>query len=463
MSISEIDEKETKKLDRSKPPAPGEIRDVKFPDFFESKTDNGITVLVVEDRKLPLVSARFVIKAGAYFDGNNGSARSGLASMTAELMTKGTSSHTATEISEQVDFLGAVLSSGCDYDASYVSTYSLKKHFDKVFDIVTGIVIEPTFPEEEVKRVKDQRINSLLSYLDEGDYLASRVFSKYVYGDFPYAYPVEGIERDVEKMSSEDFKNFHKKYFNPSNMVIAFVGDISPEEAMLKVNERFRDIPAGDKAVFDKKLNDENKPSHVYLIEKKGSVQSSLKIGHKGISRDNPDFIKATVLNTLLGGSFTSRINHNLREVNAFTYGARSSFDWKKMGGDFYVDAEVKNVLTHDAVNEVIKELRIIREELVKEDELQSIKNFITGNFPLQLETAGAIASKLINLKLYDIEDDYYNTYLSKVNSITREELLETAQKYIHPDNLVISIAGNPGEIEDSMKQIAEVTVLKEL
>src|SRR5690606_41161401 len=134
-----------------------------------------------------------------------------------------------------------------------------------------------------------------------------------------------------------------------------------------------------------------------------------------------------------------------------------------KHSGDFSADAEVKNILTHDAVNEIIKEIRRMRDELVTEDELDSIKNFITGNFPLQLETPNAIASKLINLKLYDIEDDYYNTYLSKVNAITREEIKETAEKYLHPDNLVISIAGNPKEIEENMKQICEVSVLKEL
>ena len=219
----------------------------------------------------------------------------------------------------------------------------------------------------------------------------------------------------------------------------------------------------GEKPAVTASIPDPAKPSHAYLIERKGSVQSSIKLGHLGIARDNPDFIKVTVMNTILGGSFTSRINHNLREVNGYTYGAKSFFDWKKHSGDFSADAEVKNILTHDAVNEIIKEIRRMRDELVTEDELDSIKNFITGNFPLQLETPNAIASKLINLKLYDIEDDYYNTYLSKVNAITREEIKETAEKYLHPDNLVISVAGNPKEIEENMKQICEVSVLKEL
>jgi zinc protease len=461
MSISEI--KNDDVLDRSKPPAAGGIKDVRFPDFYESKTDNGITVLVVEDRKLPLVNARFVFKAGSYMDTVTGKDKAGLSSMTLELLLKGTSTRSATDIASQVDFLGGVLSSGCDYDASYVSTYSLKKHFDTIFEIAADTVLNATFPDEEIERLKEQRVNSLLSYLDEGDYLASRVFSRYVYGDFPYAYPSEGVESAVRNFTRADFVDFHKKYLVPDNLIVAFVGDISPEEAMIKVNEKFSSLPAGEKSGSESKPAFDQKSSHAYLIEKKASVQSSIKLGHIGISRDNPDFIPATVMNTILGGSFTSRINHNLREVHGFTYGAKSAFDWKKAGGDFSVETEVKNSLTHDAVKEILIEINRMREELVTEDELQNIKNFITGNFPLQLETPNAIASKLINLKLYDIEDDYYSTYLSKVNAITREEIKETAEKYLHPDNLVISIAGNPKEIEEDMKQICAVSVLKEL
>jgi predicted Zn-dependent peptidase len=274
---------------------------------------------------------------------------------------------------------------------------------------------------------------------------------------------VEGIKSAVTNFTQEDFVNFLKKYFVPANLIIAFVGDISPEEAMVKVNEKFSRLPAGEKIPKESEPHVKKQTSHAYLIEKKGSVQSSIKLGHTGISRSNPDFITTTVMNTILGGSFTSRINHNLREVHGFTYGAKSAFDWKKVSGDFSVETEVKNSLTHDAVKEIITEIKKMRDELVTEDELQNIKNFITGNFPLQLETPNAIASKLINLKLYDIEDDYYNTYLSKVNAITREEIKESAEKYLHPDNLVISIAGNPKEIEEDMKQICDVSVLKEL
>ena len=188
-------------LDRSKPPAAGEIKDVRFPDFYESKTENGITVLVVEDRKLPLVNARFVFKSGSYMDTLTGKGKAGLSSMTMELLLKGTTTRTATEIASEVDFYGGMLSSGCDHDSSYVSTYSLKKHFDITFEIASDTVLNATFPDEEIQRIKEQRVNSLLSYLDEGDYLASRVFSRNVYGDFPYAFPVEGIESAV--------RNFH--------------------------------------------------------------------------------------------------------------------------------------------------------------------------------------------------------------------------------------------------------------
>jgi predicted Zn-dependent peptidase len=458
-----IEELELPALDRSRPPAPGTPKDIKFPDFFEAVTDNGITVLVIQDTTFPLVSTRFVYKSGSFNDKLAGTNKLGLSSLTSELITKGTSKKNATQIAQEVDYLGAVLSSGCDYDASYVSSYSLKKHFDKIFEITTDVILNPVFPEDEIKRLKEQRLNSLLSYKDEGDYLASRVFKKYVYNDSPYANPIEGTEDSLPGLTFDDFRSYHKKYYIPNNLIAAFVGDITPEEAMRKVNETFGNIKKADVQPMDIKMPFLNQEPAVYIIEKKAAVQSSIKMGHIGINRKNPDFIATSVLNTLLGGSFTSRINKNLREVNGYTYGARSYFDWKKFSGDFSVETEVKNDITINAVQEIIKEITLIRENLVGEDELQHIKNFITGNFPLQLETPNAIASKLINLKLYDIEDDFYSTYITNVNKITREQIKAAAEKYLYPDNLTISIAGNPDDIAEPMKQIAEVTVLKEL
>lgn len=459
--INEIEQGET--LDRSVAPKSGKPKDVNFPKFFETRSDNGITVLVIEDKRLPLITSRFVFKSGSYMDYFAGVDKHGLASMTSELLTKGTSGRSATKIAEETDFLGATISSGCDYDATYVSSYSLKKYFDNIFEIVTDVILDPKFDEEEIGRSREQRLNSLLSMTDDGDYLSEKVFKKSVYENNPYAFPVEGNKTSIKNLNREDITTFYRRIFNPENLIVAFVGDITPDEAMSKIYEKFSGWKNSPEFETKQLIPAHKEKTKVYLTEKKGAVQSSIKAGHIGINRGNPDFIPVNVMNTMLGGYFTSRINKNLREVNGYTYGARSVFYSNKFSGDFSVMTEVKNNITSDTLKEILKEINDIRNDFVGDDELQNVKNYISGSFPLQLETPNAIASKVINLKLYDLEEDYYNTYIRKVNELTKDKIKDTAVKYLHPDKLVISIAGNVKEIEDDMKVFGEVEIVKEI
>lgn len=465
MAISELKNSNSKSgiLDRSKPPRSGKPKDINFPKFFETKTANGITVLVIQDKRLPIVTSRFVFKSGSYLDHFMGKNKSGLGSMTSEILTKGTESRNASEIAEEIDFLGAGLTSGCNYDATFVSSYSLKKYFDEVFDILTDVILNPSFEEEELVRIADQRLNSLLSMIDDGDYLADRIFNRYVYSKSPYSNPLEGESNSIKNIVIKDLRKFYKKVFSPENLIVAFVGDISPEEALLKLENNF----SGWKNSFshsEEIISPEfSKTPRVYLTDKKGAVQSSLKIGHLGIERSNPDFIKVSVMNTMLGGYFTSRINKNLREVNGYTYGARSVFNCYKYSGDFSVTTEVKTDITSETNREILKEINEMKNKHVGREELQNVKNYISGNFPMQLETPNDIASKAISLKLHGLEDDYYNTYIRKVNEITKEDVKEIAEKYLHTDRLIFSISGKSEDLKNEMQQFGEVEVTEDL
>ena len=463
MALNKIAETEnTEILDRSVPPKSGKPKDINFPEFFETVSENGITILVIEDKRLPLITSRFVFKSGSFLDYFSGENKSGLVSLTSELLTKGTTLRSATDIAEEVDYLGATISSGCDYDATYVSSYSLKKYFDNVFEIITDVILNPKFDEEEINRLRDQRLNSLLSMIDDGDYLSDKIFKKNIYGNTPYSLPVEGTHRSLQNITREDIISVYENIFRPENLIIALVGDITPDEAVKKINEKFsgwKNTPAPELKVV---LPEAARSTKVYLTDKKGAVQSSIKAGNLGITRDNPDFISVNVMNTMLGGYFTSRINKNLREDNGYTYGARSSFSSNKYSGDFSVVTEVKNDITSDTIREIMKEIVKMREEFVSDEELQNVKNYISGSFPMQLETPNAIASKVINLKLYNLENDYYNTYIRKVNELTKEDIKNAAEKYLHPAGMTISIAGNVGEIKQSMKEFGEVEVTEE-
>ncbi len=284
-----------------------------------------------------------------------------------------------------------------------------------------------------------------------------------LYGSSPYAADEEGTMNSVASISREEITEYYKNFYVPSNLVIALVGNISVSSAEKLIFEKFGNLKA--EIIPEIKFPEliDAKPPKIYLTEKKGAVQSNIHAGHTGISRNSKDFIAITVMNTILGGSFTSRINKNLREKNGYTYGARSSFNWKKYQGDFSVETDVRNDITSNAVNEIIKELVNISEANVTQEELQTAQNYITGNFPMQLETPTAVASKLLNLELYGVDKDFYNKYISEINSLTTDEIKITAKKYLHPDSLTISVAGNTAEVSESMKQFGEIRVIQNI
>lgn len=450
-------------LDRSKPPVVGEARDFKFPEYRKEILPNGIKVYFIEDNKLPLVTAKFIVKAGAYNDVLFGEDKSGLASITSDLLVKGTKDMNAVKVAEVIDYYGATISSGCEYDASYLVLTSLERFFPKIFDIASDLMTKPAFLEEEIDREKKQISNSLLSYLDEGSYLSERVFKKNVYINSPYKYNIEGNIKTVDKLEQEKIREYYNRFFTPENLIISVVGDIKFDAAMSLIKSKFGNWNKKGEIYNNNFTESLNKGISTFAVSKKGAVQSDILIGHIGIKRNNPDYLQLLILNTMFGGFFTSRINKNLREVNGYTYGARSYFNFRKYLGDFCIETNVENSLTYKAIKEIILEMKRLIEESITDEELDSVKKYLTGSFPLQLETSNAIANKILNLDLYGIEENFYDNYISKINSITKEDVNEAAKKYIHPDNLVISIAGNTDVIKKDMEQISDVKVINNI
>jgi zinc protease len=450
-------------FDRSKPPVVSEARDFMFPKYYEEKLPNGIKIFVVEDKKLPLITVKFVVKAGTYNDDSFGEDKSGLASITSDLLIKGTNEMDAIKVAEEIDFYGATISSGCEYDGSYLALTSLGKYFPKLFDIASSCIISPGFIEDEIAREKQQIKNSLLSFLDEGSFLSERAFKKNVYKNSPYRLNIEGNINTIEKIERENIFDFFTKYYTPENLIISIVGDIGRDEALSLIKSRFKDLKKSSEVILPVYKETIGTGIKVIAVEKKGAVQSDIMVGHLAVDRKNPDYIPMVVMNTLLGGFFTSRINKNLREVNGYTYGARSYFNFRKHLGDFCVETNVENSLTYKAIKEIIYEINKLRDENITEDELNSVKNYLTGSFPLQLETPNSIANKIINLELFDINKDFYDTYISKVNSVTIQDVRAVTEKYIHPENLVISVAGNTDVIKKTMEQYENIEVINNI
>ncbi len=434
-------------LDRTRPPKAGPAGKVSFPRYFERRLRNGFKVFVVENHSLPIVTVGFVVKSGSAMDGD----LPGLASVTSELLTKGTARRSAVQIAEDIDFVGGSLSSTASWDGSQIFVSVLKAHLGKGFDILQDIILNPSFPPEEIERLRVQRIASILQMKAEPSYLADITFSAIVFKNHPYGKPAGGTEESVSAMKRDDFVTFHRNYYTPGNSFIVFAGDINAAEAgklALKYFAKWK----GNKApttIDPPKLN--GAADTAVIVDKPGAVQSVVRIGHVGIARNNKDFIKISVMNTLLGGYFSSRININLREVHGYTYGGGSVFDARLAPGGFEVRADVRNEVTTETIEEIYRELRKIRSTLPTKEEMRMVKSYLSGLFPIQLETPQQVAGRVVAIELYGLPKNYYGNYRRNIQRITAADIRAVAKKYIHPEKLTVVVSGNSKEIASSI------------
>lgn len=451
-------------IDRTKKPNVKPSRDIHFPEFTQTNLSSGIKVYLVNDDRYPVITVRVLIKAGSYNDFFTGGYKSGTATLTGELLSKGTKTLSALQIAENMDLTGSLFASGFGYDASYLSLTSYRDNSFTVTDLMADMLLNPVFPEIELTSKKEQITNSLISLKDESSYLAERIFKSIHYKSTPYEYDPDGYEESLREITSIDLKEFYENYYNTKNIIIAVVGDFDEAKILQSLESGFKNtIRNGKHEKFDFKDEENKGKGIVYLKEKADASQTSLYLGHSGIKRNNDDYINVIFLNTLLGGTFISRINKNLREKNGLTYGARTSFNTKLHSGDFTIEAEVNTDKTDFAVEEIIKELNDIRENFVSDEEMENAKNYITGNYPLQLETSNSVSGKLMTMELYGFEKSYYDTYLSNINKITKENVRDTARKYLHPDNLKFISVGNIKKLEKQLKKFGNIEVIEKI
>ena len=443
------------KIDRTKPPKPGPESKVKFPSYYEKTLPNGLKVIVIENHEQPIVYVSFVVKSGSTYDGE----LPGLASVTAELLTKGTKTRSATQIAEEIDFVGGSLNATASWDATNVSVLVLKKYLGVGIDILQDVVLNPTFPEEEIERVRTQRLASIKQSKAEAGYLAGVRFSKELFAGHPYANESGGNEESIQKVKRDDLVKFYQTHFIPNNSFIIFAGDITPSEALPLVEKYFGGWKKGKNPHREFQTVKDVNQTRVVIVDKPGAVQSAIRIGHLGIERKNKDYVKVYTLNTLLGGYFNSRINMNLRETHGYTYGASSFFDARLYPGPFIISTDVRNEVTDSSIVEIIKELKRIIEEPVPEDELKMAKDYIVGSFPLQIETPAQVASRVMTIEIYGLPKDFYDRFREEVKKITAKDIQETARRYLRPDKLLIVVSGNSKQIKPVLEKFGPVVV----
>ena len=432
---------------------------VSFPPFEGATISNGLEVWTVQNHEQPIVSISLYIRGGSSRDARH---REGLASFAAELLTKGTESRTATQIAEQIDFVGGSLSAHSSWDSLTLNVRVLSKYLDLAIDLLSDIVTNANFPEEELDRLRIQRLAGLTQAKADPGFLSDLVFSKMLFPNHPYGHQSMGTERSVEATTRLDIRNFVKEFISPANSFLVAAGDIEPERFRSAIDKKLSSWRGDVRNSISLESADLSSSRKVGLINREGAVQSALRVGHIGISRNSPDFIPVTVMNVLLGGYFNSRINLNLREKHGFTYGARSAFDTRIAAGPFLVSTEVRTEVTVRAVEEIISEITRLTVEAVPEDELRMVKDYMIGNFPLQIETPQQVAGRVATMVLYGLEKNYWDTYREKLSAITSVDLYRVAREYLHPNELTISASGNVEALEAGMGEFGELDIFND-
>jgi zinc protease len=433
-------------------PAPGPPRTFQFPRFERSELPNGLQIIVAPVRKLPVVTVLAVIDGGATSDPPG---REGLAQLTAEALREGTVNHDGIQILEGFERLGSSLEAGADWDSTIVSMTLLRDKLTTGLSLMTEVLTSPTFPEREVERLKSERLAERAQILAEPRGLADESFSRFVYAKGSrYSEPMAGTTASVSTITRDEVAAFFASRYTPDAVTLIVVGDIGTEEAGELISTSLGKW-AGKRASVPGVSAQEARPTRaVEIIAKGDAAQAELRLGHIGISRSHPDYFSVVVMNALLGGLFSSRINLNLREQHGYTYGASSFFEWRREPGPFVIATAVQSEVSAAAVSEILKEIEGMRSEAASAEELSLATNYLEGVFPIRYETTSAIASALANLVIFDLPESFYDTYRKNIHAVSRSDVLRAAQTHVFPDKLQIVIVGDPAVVKAPLEKL---------
>ena len=439
---------------RQKLPATGEKSAFRVPAVKRFKLKNGLRVILAESHKLPLVGVEMVVRSG---NGANPQSKAGLADLVADMLDEGTASRSATEIAEQIAQLGATLSTNATWDASSLSVSALSENIDRALDVWADVLLRPAFSEDDLARVRENLLSSLARRKDSPPLVAGVAFARALFGDsHPYGSPSSGTEASVAGITRADVQAFFDKYYRPNNAVLVVAGDIGEADLRAKMEKLLagwkpRPVPA---VKIPKPPSIEK--TRIFLVDKAGAPQSSIRIGLLGIERKNPDYYRALVMNQILGGSF-KRLTLNLRETKGWTYGVGSMFEARRAPGPWTAGGEFVAEHTADSVAEILKEISALRSEDVGDKELKETKDEIVRAFPARFATANQVAAQMAALAVYDLPDKELENFTARISSVSAADVRKTAQKYLRPDNLVVVVVGDRNRVEASLRKIADV------
>lgn len=446
------DPKDQAKIDAqaAKLPKPGPNPKFALPPIEKTKLSNGLEVWMVKQNELPIVSMNLVFKTGQT---NEPADRKGVASMTASLLDDGTAKRSAQDIANQLQSIGANVGAGSGWDSTNVTLSTLTKNLDSALDIYADVILNPAFPAAELNSLKARQIVGLRQQRSNSGAIANVAFNKVLYGDHPYGR--ENTEQSINAITRDDVVKFYESNYRPNNATLIVVGSFDNKALTSKLEAAFANWKPGTVPTPELPAIKPLEKPGIYLVDRPGAAQSSVSIGHVGVERSTPDYHALQVMNAILGGGITSRISMNLREDKGYTYGASSSWQYRRGPGPFRAGGEIQTAVTKEAIVEFMKELNGIRGSVpVTQRELDYNKQSIIRRYPAGFETIGAISNQLSNLVIYGLPDSYFNDYITKIDSVTLADVNRVAQKYLNPDKMAIVIVGDRSVIEPKLKEI---------
>ncbi len=437
-------------IDRSIRPEPAAAKPIEFGEYDVFKLKNGLTIIVVENKKLPRVSFSLVVDRDPILEGD----KAGYVGLAGELLRQGTTNRTKDQLDEEIDFIGASLFTG----SSNVFAAGLSKYQETLVALLADVALNPSFPQEEFDKLKKQSLSGIENAKDDPNSLSGRIFNQSIYGA---GHPYGELDSDLtlENVSIEDCKNYYNTYWAPNKTYITVVGNIKAKKAKKLIKKYFgewapKEVPSAEFAAvptYDKTV--------VNVVNRNSSVQTVLSIGNSiTLPPGHPDIVKLRVANQILGGGSMGRLFQNIREDKAYTYGAYSDYSTDRFVGEFSAGASVRNEVTDSAVIEFFKEFERLQNEPVTAETLQAAKNNINGSFGRSLESPQTIASFALNIQRYNLPADYYENYLQRLEQVTAADVMEAAKKYINSNNIVITAVGKGAEISAGLEKFGKVT-----
>ncbi len=441
---------QTAQWPRENPPRPLPARAVTFPPYEIRKMANGLQVVLVSQNEQPAISIRMIVRAGAANDPKN---KLGLAMLTATLLDQGAGNRSAEQIADTIDFVGGVLGTGAGSDLSFVNSVVMKDSYDLALQLMADVVQHPTFAEAEIERQRQQALSALKVSADDPEAVAGRVIDRLIYGFHPYGLPGSGTTESLSSLTRQDFLDFHRSYYVPNNALIAVVGDIPPDEAMAGLEKHFGAWKPGDVPPL-KALDPPPPTKRVVVIDKKGSVQTEIRVGQLAIPRNHADYETVSQAVKILGGEGANRLQQVLRSQRQLTYGASADLDTLKLSGAVIAETDTQTKNTAEALRVTVDEFSRLQRERVSDEELQGAQDYMVGHFPLTIEVPDAIATQVLNQLFYDLPVSDLPKFRERVLRVTAADIERVSRWFIRPGQLSIVLVGDADGFVKDLKGV---------